>query len=120
MISEADRDLLRRRRRALRHLDVFTWALPVLWLVVGAGVCLRFPALLDPTLAADVLSRGRTADWALLRALAHMAPLLFLVLLALVTTTLAWFLSLLHRERRLLALVERLEREARAIPDADD
>ncbi len=109
MLTDADRDYLERRRKPLRSLDAITWGLPILWigfLVVGV---VRFPALIDPVgIAADM--DGGTVDWDVVRALARVAPILFLCLVFVISAAVWIFLRSAHRERRLLDMVERAGR----------
>ncbi|MDA1196103.1 MAG: hypothetical protein O2894_13110 [Planctomycetota bacterium] len=109
MLTPSDRDLLDRRRKSLRHLKLATWALPVLWVGGVIFALTRFPALVDPVGVSAQLDGG-VIDWPLLRALARVAPMLFLGLLLLVSVTVFIFLRGAWREHRLLQMVERAER----------
>jgi hypothetical protein len=109
MLDELDCEWLGRRRRALRHLGLVTWLLPAVWVVAVVGAGFAFPPLVDPFGIDRRLQTG-VVDWALLRTLARLAPALFLVLLCFVTVTLVGYLRVLHRERRLLDMVERARR----------
>ena len=109
MLTEDDREFLARRRKSLRYLRLATWALPIFWLICVVVGFVRFPALLDPTIVGAQLASGNT-DWALLRSLARLAPVLFLCILLLVTGAMFMFLRNAYRERRLLEVVDRAER----------
>ena len=106
MLSDADRDLLARRRRSLARLDLVTWLLPLMWLAGIVFACLRFPALVDPIGVGARLDAGQL-EWAVQRTMMRMTPVLFVLLLVFVTVVLIGFLRMLHRERRLLDLVDR-------------
>lgn len=110
MITELDREMLARRRRSLKHLGTVTWLLPLVWLVGVVFACAQFPAMVDPFGIGARLGEG-VVDWALLRAMARVAPILFVMLLVFVTLVMIGWLRMLYRERQLLDLLERLERE---------
>ena len=109
MLTDTDRDYLERRRKPLRSLDTVTWALPLLWVVFLVVGCWRFPALIDPAGVASAMDEG-TVDWDVIRALARVAPILFLCLVGVISGAIWIFLRSAHRERRLLEMVERADR----------
>lgn len=109
MLDDPDLDYLDRRRKALQYLGFATWALPVIWLaciLIGAW---QFPALLDPVSLAQQMDAG-IVDWKLVRTLARIAPTLFLTLLLVISGAVFIFLRSMYRERRLLEVVDRLQR----------
>jgi hypothetical protein len=109
MLTETDRDYLNSRRHAVRSLKTVTWARPVVWVIGCVVAASRFPALINPAGVASDLDAG-TIEWTLLRALARLAPMLFLIVLGVISGALYLFLRAAHREKRLLDLVDRAER----------
>lgn len=106
MLTQDDRRLIQKRRRVLRHLRMATWLVPVLWLVVCVLTYLRYPLLNDPW-ALDRALQARELNRASLESLCTMAPLMVLLVQALVIVFIVMGLAMLRRERRLLDLLER-------------
>ena len=110
MLTELDHEFLARRRRTLKHLGTVTWLLPLIWIGGAVFACSRFPAMVDVFGIDDRLGQG-IVDWALLRAMARVAPVLFVMLLIFVTVVMIGWLRMLYRERHLLELLERAARD---------
>lgn len=110
MLTEADRQMLAKRKRILRPLKTVTWLLPLIWLAILVVTIIRYPLLTNPwqlngMIAERALGREELAS------LATMAPILLILVQMLVLAFIAGGLAMLHREKKLIALIEKHNEE---------
>ena len=106
MLSRADREMILKRKRGSRHLDLATWLFPLLWIGTVAWTWLRFPLMSNPWALHARLSRTGSVGRAELESLAAMTPIVTLLFQVLVIAFIWMGIRLLKRERRLVELVE--------------
>ena len=109
MLTEADRDYLKRRRKFLKHLGPVAVGLCLAWVGCLAFMALHNPRILDPV---GVIQGTRDGSLSAqhMRTLAVMAPMLYVCVLVVISLSLYTYIRGAYRERHLLEVVDRLER----------
>ena len=109
MLSPADHDYVSRRRKFLNHLGPVSIGLCIAWAACLVFMVIWNPQVMNPLTVAEGLREG-TLTSSQVRALALMAPGLYICVVVVITLSLYTYIRGAFRERRLLELVERAER----------
>lgn len=110
MLSDVERLLLAKRRRAVKHLKIMMWVLPLMWCGIVALTAIRFPLLLNPYRVGELI-QSRALGREDLESLALMAPIFSVIVHALVIAYIVGALVMLNRQRRLVEMVDDLAGE---------